>query len=124
MKERILFRALCVAIILGALPVISCRQAAPTQTAGSGAPATSVDSGLLKSVEEMTSECRKHCQKTSASAEETRTLIQEVRQSKDPAKTTAALAKMESNLDDVKGHLAGCLSMMEISSGRLMNKAR
>ncbi|HEY2933723.1 MAG TPA: hypothetical protein VGK99_18460 [Acidobacteriota bacterium] len=114
MKKQKLPTMMCLGLaILGV--TLSCRQSSQPRMAGTG--------DTLKSVAEMNRECRKHCQKTSTSVDEMGKMMQQARQSNDAAKMKEALAKMENNLDDMKGHLSGCMAMMEMMSTRVINKA-
>ncbi len=70
-------------------------------------------SGGAMSMEDMMKECRKHCEATTNSIDQTMRMMEEARQSNDPAKMRAALDSAQKPLAEMKDHMAMCMQMMD-----------
>jgi predicted lipoprotein len=70
--------------------------------------------GQTMSMDEMMKECRKHCQETARSIDQTTKTMEEAKQSNDPAKMRAALDQGQKRLAEMKNHMSGCMNMMNM----------
>lgn len=71
-------------------------------------------SGQMKSMDDVRKECRTHCQATTTSIEQLVKRMEEAKQSNDPAQMRAALDEAQKPLAEMKGHMAGCMNMMDM----------
>jgi hypothetical protein len=66
------------------------------------------------SMETMMKECQTHCQETTASIDQMKTMMEKAQQSNDPAQMREALAQAQQPLAAMKDHMASCMSMMSM----------
>jgi hypothetical protein len=71
-------------------------------------------SGGMMSMDDMMQECRKHCEATTISIDQTMKMMEEARQSNDPAKMRSALESAQKPLTEMKDHMAMCMRMMDM----------
>lgn len=70
-------------------------------------------SGGMMSMEDMMTECRKHCEATAGSIDRMIKMMEEARQSNDPVKMRSALDSAQKPLAEMKDHMATCMRMMD-----------
>ena len=66
------------------------------------------------SMETMMKACQTHCQETTASIDQMKTMMEKAQQSNDPAQMREALAQAQQPLAAMKDHMASCMSMMSM----------
>lgn len=57
--------------------------------------------------------CREHCQKTTQSIDQTTGMLDKAKASNDPAEMRKAIAEAQKSMAEMKGHMSGCMEMME-----------
>jgi len=65
-------------------------------------------------MDEMMKECRKHCQETARSIDQTMKTLEEANQSNDPAMMRAANDQARKTLTEMKNHMSMCMNMMDM----------
>jgi YHS domain-containing protein len=73
------------------------------------------------SMTEMMKNCRQHCESTSKSLEEMESMMNDAKESNDPAEMRAAMARMQKSMAEMKEHMDGCMRMMGMM-GRMHGK--
>lgn len=99
-------RVTTVAIVVGLLSGVT---AVAQQTADKPA-----EKSGQKSMGDMMSGCREHCQLTMKSMEQMQKTMDDANASNDPAKTRAALEQAKKPLGDMKEHMGMCMDMMKM----------
>jgi predicted lipoprotein len=70
--------------------------------------------GGQMTMDEMMKECRKHCQETAKSIDQTTKALEEANQSNDPARMRAANDQAMKALAEMKNHMSMCMNMMDM----------
>jgi hypothetical protein len=68
----------------------------------------------MMTMDEMMQECRKHCQETTKSIDQTTKMMGEAGQSNDHARLRAALDQAQKSLAEMKNHMSMCMNMMDM----------
>jgi hypothetical protein len=74
--------------------------------------------GQMMSMDEMMKECRRHCQETARSVDQTMKMMEEAEQSNDPARMRDALGQARKSLAEMKNHMDMCMNMMDMMEKR------
>jgi hypothetical protein len=70
--------------------------------------------GQMMSMDEMMKECRRHCQETAKSVDQTTKMLDDANQSNDPARMRAANEQALKALAEMKNHMDKCMNMMDM----------
>jgi hypothetical protein len=70
--------------------------------------------GQIMSMDEMMKECRRHCQETASSVDQTMKMMEEAEQSNEPARMRDALGQARKSLAEMKNHMDMCINMMDM----------
>ena len=70
--------------------------------------------GQMMTMDEMMKECRKHCQETARSIDQTTKTLEEASPSNDPARMLAANDQARKALAEMKNHMSMCTNMMDM----------
>src|SRR6266542_3906000 len=73
-------------------------------------------------MDEMMNECRRHCQETAKSIDQTTKILDEAEQSNDPARRQAAINQARKSLAEMKNRMERCMNMMDMMD--MMEKMR
>jgi hypothetical protein len=68
----------------------------------------------MMTMDEMMQECRKHCQETAMSIDQTTKTLEEANQSNDPSRMRAANERAQKALAEMKHHMSMCMNMMDM----------
>lgn len=77
-------------------------------------PSQQKPGGQMMTMDEMMKECRKHCQETARSIDQTTKTLEEANQSNDPARMRAANDQARKALAEMKNHMSMCMNMMDM----------
>jgi plastocyanin len=90
----------------------------PAQERGRGTPMQNM------SMQDMMTNCKEHCQKTTASIDQLLARIDEAKKSNDPAQMRSALDGAQKPLAEMKQHMNMCMSMMSVMGNMGQNQPR
>lgn len=76
--------------------------------------AESQKNGQMMSMDNMMKQCRDHCTKASKQMDDVMKMMNDARQSNDVNKMRAAMDQMQQPMADMKEHMNGCMSMMDM----------
>ncbi len=105
-RSRILLGTLTAVFLVGTAMV------AQQPSGKTGEQGSSMNMGNMK-MDDMTKQCKTHCQKTTAAIDQTRKDIDSAKQSNDPAKMRAAFEQVDKWLSDMSQHMSSCMNMMD-----------
>lgn len=105
-RSRTMLAGAVVALMLGTA-------AYSQQTSSQGAPAQKPGQ-MNMSMSDMMKQCREHCQTAAKSMDDMTKMMNDAKQSNDPAKMHEAMDKMAKPMADMKQHMNMCMNMMDM----------